>query len=56
MIGFFVGAFFAGTVLAIMFGALHLDAEEEAYWNGYRDGLNRAHEDARKAVEHEADI
>lgn len=39
MIGFFVGAFFAGTVLAIIFGALHLEAEEKAYQKGYAAGL-----------------
>lgn len=53
---FIIGVFASGFVLALVFGALHLDAEEEAYWNGYRDGLNRAHEDARRAVGHEADI
>lgn len=55
-VAFLIGVFASGFVLALVFGALHLDAEEEAYWNGYRDGLNRAHEGARKAVEHEADI
>lgn len=39
MIGFFVGAFFAGTVLSIVFGAFHLEAEEKAYQKGYAAGL-----------------
>lgn len=38
MIGFLIGSLLTGTVLAIMFGALHLDAEEEAYRRGYHDG------------------
>lgn len=38
MIGFFVGAFFAGIVLAIIFGAFRLEAEEKAYRRGYADG------------------
>lgn len=37
---FVIGAFCSGTVLAIIFGALHLEAEEKAYLNGYRDGIN----------------
>lgn len=44
MIGFFVGALLSGTVLAIVFGALHLDAVEVAYRKGYRDGLNSREE------------
>lgn len=45
MIGFFVGVFLSGTVLALVFGALHLEAEEKVYWKGYTDGLNRVHEE-----------
>lgn len=37
---FIVGAFFSGTVLTLVFGALHLEAEEKAYRKGYHDGRN----------------
>lgn len=35
---FIIGVFSSGTVLSIVFGALHLEAEEKAYWKGYADG------------------
>ncbi len=38
---FIVGAFFSGTVLTIVFGAFHLEAEEKAYQRGYADGLRK---------------
>lgn len=44
MIGFLIGTFFSGTVLALVFGALHLEAREDIYWEGYRDGLDGVHE------------
>ncbi len=50
---FVIGALCGGTVLTLVFGALHLDAEEEAYWQGYGDGLGKVHEEAKKAVENE---
>lgn len=37
-VAFLVGAFASGIVLSLVFGALHLDAEEEAYRKGYHDG------------------
>jgi hypothetical protein len=37
---FIIGAFFSGTVLTIVFGAFHLEAEEKAYKQGYEDGRN----------------
>ena len=41
---FIVGAFFSGIVLSLTFGAIHLDAEEEAYQRGYADGLRKGKE------------
>lgn len=41
MIGFLIGALLTGTVLAIVFGAFHLEAEEKAYQKGYADGLRK---------------
>ena len=41
---FIIGAFFSGIVLSLAFGAIHLDAEEEAYRKGYEDGLGREEE------------
>lgn len=35
---FIVGMFFSGIVLAVVFGAFHLEAEEKAYRRGYHDG------------------
>ena len=35
---FIIGVFSGGTVLSIVFGALHLEAEETAYRRGYHDG------------------
>ena len=46
---FIIGAFCSGTVLALIFGAFHLEAEEKAYQKGYADGL-------RKGCSNEADI
>lgn len=37
---FVIGAFCGGTVLALVFGAFHLEAEEKAYLSGYQDGIN----------------
>ena len=48
-LAFLVGAFASGTILAIVFGAFHLEAEEKAYQRGYADGL-------RKGCSNEADI
>ena len=41
---FIVGMLGTGTILSIVFGAIHLDAEEEAYRKGYEDGLGREEE------------
>ena len=38
VIAFVAGAFLSGAVLAIVFGALHLEAEEKAYRRGFEDG------------------
>ena len=38
-LAFVIGAFCSGTVLAIFFGALCLEAEERAYLKGYNDAL-----------------
>ena len=38
VIGFCLGAFVAGITCLILFGALHLEAEEIAYRRGYHDG------------------
>ena len=43
MIGFLIGVFLSGTVLALVFGALHLDAAEEAYRKGYYDALREVY-------------
>ena len=40
MIGFFAGALVTGIVLGLVFGVLHLETEEKAYWRGYHDGKN----------------
>jgi len=37
---FIVGMFFSGIMLSLLFGSFCLDAEEEAYWQGYYDGRN----------------
>ncbi len=39
-VAFLVGTFGSGTVLALVFGALHLEAEEKAYQRGFKDGVN----------------
>ena len=39
-IAFLIGMFCSGTVLALVFGALHLEAEEKAYKKGYYDGIH----------------
>lgn len=44
MIGFLIGSLLTGTVLAIMFGAFALEAEEKAYQRGYADGLRKGKE------------
>jgi hypothetical protein len=41
---FCFGALFSGIVLAIVFGAFHLEAEEKAYQRGYADGLRKGKE------------
>lgn len=41
---FCFGAFLSGIVLAIVFGELHLEAEEKAYQRGYADGLRKGKE------------
>lgn len=41
VIAFIGGAFLSGVVLALVFGSLHLEAEEKAYQRGYEDGKNR---------------
>ena len=46
---FITGVFLSGSALSLVFGALHLDAEEKAYQKGYSDGL-------RKGCSNEADI
>lgn len=51
VIAFVLGAFLSGVTLALVFGALHLEAEEKTYWEGYRDGLDRVHE-----VDYETDF
>lgn len=38
VIAFIAGAFLSGVALVIVFGALHLEAEENAYRKGYEDG------------------
>ena len=38
---FVIGAFFSGTVLSLVFGAFHLEAEVKAYQRGYADGLRK---------------
>ena len=38
-VAFLIGTFGSGFVLAIVFGALHLEAREEAYLKGYNDAL-----------------
>lgn len=35
---FCFGAFLSAIVLALVFGSLHLEAEEKAYKRGYEDG------------------
>lgn len=42
---FVIGAFFSGIVLSLAFGAIHLDAEEEAYRMGYEDGIKAMSEE-----------
>ena len=37
-IAFIAGAFLSGVVLALVFGSLHLEAEEKAYRRGFEDG------------------
>ena len=54
-IAFLIGTFGSGFVLALVFGALSLDAGENAYWKGYNDALSKVHSEARKAVENEKD-
>lgn len=39
---FIIGTFSGGTLLSIVFGALHLEAEEKAYRKGYADGKRDA--------------
>ena len=39
VIGFCLGAFVAGVTCLILFGAIHLEAEEIAYRRGYHDAL-----------------
>lgn len=34
-VAFLIGVFASGIVLALVFGALHLEAEQKAYWQGY---------------------
>lgn len=51
MIGFLIGTFVSGTVLALVFGALHLEAREDMYWKGYYDGFN-----SREELKRETDI
>lgn len=41
---FIIGAVSIGFLLSILFGALVLDAQEEAYRKGYEDGLGREEE------------
>ena len=43
-VAFLVGAFASGIVLSLVFGALHLEAEEKAYQRGYADGLRNGKE------------
>ena len=38
-IAFLIGTFGSGFVLALVFGALHLEADNRAYWKGYTDAL-----------------
>ena len=44
VIAFIGGSFLSGVVLAIVFGALHLEAEEKAYQRGYEDGRKSRNE------------
>lgn len=44
VIAFIGGAFLSGVALAIVFGALHLEAEEKAYQRGYEDGRKSRNE------------
>lgn len=39
-VAFLIGTFGSGTLLALVFGALHLEAEQKAYWKGYNDALS----------------
>jgi hypothetical protein len=43
-VAFLIGAFCSGTVLALIFGSFHLEAEERAYQKGYSDGLMKVKE------------
>ncbi len=45
---FVIGALCSGTLLALVFGALYLEAEEKAYLRGYHDGIH-----AMLEVEHD---
>ena len=38
---FIIGAFSSGIVFSVVFGSLHLEAEERAYQKGYSDGLRK---------------
>ena len=38
VMAFVIGAFLSGVVLALVFGSLHLEAEEKAYRRGFEDG------------------
>ena len=41
---FCLGVALSGITLAIVFGALYLEAEEKAYQQGYADGLRKGKE------------
>ena len=47
---FIIGAFLSGTVLAVVFGAFALEAEEKAYRKGYLDGVRKAHEEFKEVM------
>lgn len=42
---FIIGVFFSGSALSLVFGAIHLDAEEEAYRKGYENGIKAMSEE-----------
>ena len=44
-VAFLIGTFGSGFLLALVFGAIHLDAEEEAYRKGYEDGIKAMSEE-----------